>query len=1184
MYTANDAEHSEAEGMHDGPAAAEEELRRTLPLGQMLRESAARQQRVRLRKEDILMPNGQLRPAVTGDLLPALLLRTNLRELLDTEQIAQAAAAAESPEVLSYLQPAELQRIAQVLHAKNSPRADFLAAVLGRLRRDTGSAVHRMSFSADPLSESSVRAAWDFTPGEQDGMRLIAYKGTDTDIVIPYRIGTKNVTAIDPGAFRLRPQQTSAQRISRRNIWRIAFPGTIHTIPRGLFSDCAAALTSIVLSEGTQYIEAEAFSGCALRSIALPDSVEALGRGVFRDCTRLCSAELPAGLTVVPAEAFQGCTALERIPDLRNTERIETCAFRGAGLRCAVLAPDGPVLSSFVFAACADLREVTIRQGVSTVPAGTFADCHQLADVQFAPSVRVICADAFARCRSLQELVLPNGLETIGARAFTDCWGLQSIRLPGTVRTLETGAFEACAALQTVTLPDGVRLGSRIFASCPQLSDVRLPEQLADIPSEAFLGCSSLRRLDIPNGTKRIKERAFSGSGLRTAAVPAGTEEIQTEAFSECAALRTAVISGNPKIWPAVFMNCKSLQRAALTEAVEIPWEMFRGCTSLASFRIAESVQRIGGGAFSDSGLETITVPHTVRQIGEGAFAGCRALRSVQFEAAGAPGAIQRIAARAFAGCTALRSVVIPEGVREIGDAAFQDAGLERIVLPSTLRTIHAKAFSGCSDLREVIFTDAASGTPAPLSIGAYAFENCTALEDMRLPERTAAAGRSAFENSGVRSVVLPRGLQHVGRSAFRSAQRLTDVRVEAQGDHIISDSVFADCVNLSRVTFEGSITRIGAQAFRRTGLQEIILPASVRDVGNNAFRSCSALRTVEIRGTPSLGTDLLRACHHLTSAVLPETLRAVPARMFRNCTRLHHIVFPPHLESIGERAFQGSGLAAAPLPAGVRSIGEGAFFGCRRLKYVSVPNDAHVGRGAFLKCPGLASQNGTVVVQGTVYGSGRETRFAYVDSKGRVRPPREGLQEKEEAPAALELPSGAGKLQLDPLLMLPEIVYAMDASAAHTEGLPPDICPGDIVKFGRFPQSSDFRRVPVHWIVLNAGKDEVQLAAVRPMLFVRGSAPMERAGRILNNEFIQAAFSEEERTSLGPGEWSADMLSETDAAACGLRADPTEYARTIAAQYCSGQYGAGSPGGIFVRPVLHLNRRRLAGGGTGPR
>ena len=52
------------------------------------------------------------------------------------------------------------------------------------------------------------------------------------------------------------------------------------------------------------------------------------------------------------------------------------------------------------------------------------------------------------------------------------------------------------------------------------------------------------------------------------------------------------------------------------------------------------------------------------------------------------------------------KDVVIPEGVREIGEQQFESSGIEKVTIPGSVEIIGAGAFNDCAQLNAVVFAD----------------------------------------------------------------------------------------------------------------------------------------------------------------------------------------------------------------------------------------------------------------------------------------------------------------------------------------------------------------------------------------------------------------------------------------------------------------------------------------------
>jgi hypothetical protein len=148
--------------------------------------------------------------------------------------------------------------------------------------------------------------------------------------------------------------------------------------------------------------------------------------------------------------------------------------------------------------------------------------------------------------------------------------------------------------------------------------------------------------------------------------------------FEDCTALRTIVPPRNATAFPArVFKNCRLLQRVVLPPVMNA----------------------LGAEAFAGSRLIEVDLGH-VTTLGESCFDGCSELQRCALSSG-----LRTISKRSLAGCGALREITIPDGVETVEQAAFYQAGLERVVLPPSLRAIRASAFAG-TKLKEIDVPD----------------------------------------------------------------------------------------------------------------------------------------------------------------------------------------------------------------------------------------------------------------------------------------------------------------------------------------------------------------------------------------------------------------------------------------------------------------------------------------------
>ena len=230
-------------------------------------------------------------------------------------------------------------------------------------------------------------------------------------------------------------------------------------------------------------------------------------------------------------------------------------------------------------------------------------------------------------------------------------------------------------------------------------------------------------------------------------------------------------------------------------------------------------------------------------------------------------------------------SLVLPEGLVSVSNAGslFSGVSFENITLPSTLR-------------RFQVYFDHDQGH---LDF-AGTLDQFVRLER---PNRFTAS-ETTVGGQPITEIVIPEGMVRIPEYAFYNIKSLT------------------------KVTFPEGLEIIGSNAFEYTSLEEVEIPASVRNIGYHAFGDIYTLTKAIFLGDndiPELGGGIFCSCSKLTELRLPSKLTKIPYEMFRWCTSISSLELPDTLVDIGDGAFEHS-LLEFTIPASVRSIGYHAF------------------------------------------------------------------------------------------------------------------------------------------------------------------------------------------------------------------------------------------------------------------
>lgn len=165
-------------------------------------------------------------------------------------------------------------------------------------------------------------------------------------------------------------------------------------------------------------------------------------------------------------------------------------------------------------------------------------------------------------------------------------------------------------------------------------------------------------------------------------------------------------------------------------------------------------------------------------------------------------------------------------------------------------------------------------------------------------------------------------------------------------------------------------VTTIGNAAFRDSSVTSVTIPASVTEIGSNAFAGCTNLTSVNYEGdwsnlTIQSGNPAVQDAANAPLfyfEFIPPDNTAVIVTNYKYNGAAADVTIPSRYQgkpvtTIGHAAFFNSAVTSVTIPDSVTSISDEAFINCPKLTNISIPNSVtYIGFSAFSSCTSLKS------------------------------------------------------------------------------------------------------------------------------------------------------------------------------------------------------------------------------------
>ncbi len=797
----------------------------------------------------------------------------------------------------------------------------------------------------------------------------------------------------------------------------------IYSIGDEAFSGCNK-LTSVIFEEGGKAdltIGDNAFYNCRLlTSVKLPVRTVSLGANAFYFCSNVNELVLPEGLKTIGDKAFYYCSNLSTITIPSTVESMDMSEATENSKKIVRLR---------AFEYCSKLEEIIVAEGnehyasingvlygktdgvvtdllvcpklyegvfdapktVNKIWTRAFYQVLGLTEVKFSEGIvgeLEMGDDVFYGCTDLKKISLPQGLKTIGANMFQNCTYVEEIVIPNTVESIGVNAFYNCQNLSKIIFEEGgtaplvledgkpdssyssstVSTYNGVFVNCPALKSIVLPERTTKIGAYAFAARSVSSNSSVLNPT-------VSGiCAIEEIVIPANVTEIGTYAFMHTKSLRKVTFLGK------VGANGETLPRDALTLASSA----FSG-SGLVEITLPEGIETLAHTFSYCTNLEKANIPASVKTLSY-TFYYCPALKEVNItNTADNESQLETLDYAVFYNCSSLKSFIVPKNVKSINNTVFSGC--------TSLTSVTFEEGSKLEEIKNNVFKDTAltsfsfPTTDGIIKLGTNLFQGCTQLTDVFISKSIASIDNVFAKCSSIKRIVVDEDNQNFKAIEKLIVNRNNDtihliVGAIDKGEYRIPDSyetianrAFEGQVYITKLIIPKTVRSIGERAFANcVGLEEVVFEEGSRltEVGAYSFESCQSLKKIELpEGLTYVSKYMFRGCASLEEVKLPESIIVVGGThnatkntyttegyAFSGCSSLKTINFPENLHCIAMRSFEYCiSLEEVKISDGkFENLGNYAFEGCYSLHTVEItPNlKEKCGSGLFRYCKAL--------------------------------------------------------------------------------------------------------------------------------------------------------------------------------------------------------------------------------------
>ena len=686
----------------------------------------------------------------------------------------------------------------------------------------------------------------------------------------------------------------------------------------------------------------------------------------FQGCTNLQKIWLPATLTSIGRNAFNGCNltrvTCEALPDI---EGDVFSSYRNAYL----FVPQGATVKgrtgwgefSRVYVGCYEGEAISSDDKKSYLYLKQSDDSRTAILMKYENTDNIISPVVFegnkydvtiiaeSACSgvTLDNLVLPNTITEIQKNAFQNQKNLTTISLPTNLKIIGDNAFSGNSKLESLTFSDVIEsIGNEAFKDCVNLKNVVLPSTLKTIGSTAFDGCSNLTEviskitdenvikgntLSMPYAILYVPNHKDLYDGWNCMHILEGDKQVSDVidgfkyAYStgdKKAILINAAKSGDVTIPGLIKIGDDDYEVIAIDKAV------FKGNTNIKSVVIEDHIKTIGANAFQGcSNLKMIELPASIKSIGEKALDGCNSLIEAVCKSDDNDFVANNVLSLPNA------TLYVHEGTKSWYEGKWSYARIyegER-----KIDEIGGLLYAYSSGADDAIIVGVAE--TAEWKDGKVIIPGVISVGEPAVDYKVINIADNVFkDNTAIKTVEIGKNVQSIGANAFEGCKNLKEIVSKITVDSVIS-SITLSLPNAMLYVPDANLVETYKQKW--TFADYYVGNRLTTEIDGMSYVCATGdKKAVLVSGiTEKLGVNIT-----IPGSITPEgetekyTVIGISENAFSGNTNIVSVEIDENVKTIGANAFQGcSALNKVWIPSTLTAIGEKAFDGCNDIAYI---------------------------------------------------------------------------------------------------------------------------------------------------------------------------------------------------------------------------------------------------------